>query len=558
MAVVFACALLLAYRVFGEYPTPAHLTRFGVFTYLFFSNEPILLALSLVVCCCCYVWALKDSHAQHRPVREADGFSEKTILWIAVAVFSITFLGTFTVYHRYPLSTDEYMVGWQAEVFRGGQVRAALAPSYWPFAKALAPYFALYSCETHTWISQYLPVYAQMHAIFMAVGAAELLNPLLSAGSILLIGAVAKQLWPGRSYAPVLAALLLATSGQVLITGMSFYAMPAHLFLSLLWLLLYLRADNLSFVLLPWVGLTAIGLHQPHMHALFVLPFLLRIARTGPWARTLYIGVVYLGGCIFWFFWMKMCRSGYGGVETFFTLPSTREILKQFLAMVELVSWENLAVGILALVTWLHSSRLSQPMRDLAWGLALTYSFNFFITLDQGHGWGCRYCHAVLGNLVLLAVAGAQRVQEVYGTSRLKGLIVATVVFALGVQLPIRAWQVERFVRPFAQARAHIEQLSAEIVLVDPASAWFAVDLVRNGPYLESRPLVMRTDMLNDSEIGELYQHFSVHRMSSGELEALGLIHCPSPNDDSPIEQALKQNAVTKLEKAFPSNGGSR
>jgi hypothetical protein len=396
--------------------------------------------------------------------------------------------------------------------------------------RALKPVWVNFNGVTHWWISQYLPVYAFMHALCASLGSGAVLNPLMASFSVIFIAAVARKLWPDNPGAPGLAALLLASSSQFLTTALSYYTMPAHLCLNLLWLLLYLRGTRVSRLILPLIGVLALGLHQPFMHALFVLPFLLRIVRDWSWREILYIASVYLLGCAGWLGWMAVFRPitpesvGLWEVPRF-TWPHPQLFRWQVFGLIELLSWQNLAIGILALVALRRVTSMPPALRDMAWGLALPFVFHLFVRSDQGHGWGFRYCHGVLGNLVLLAVAGGLRIQNHLGNQLLRRMAWSTTLWAVVVILPLRAWQVERIVRPYADAMDYIEHSrGVDIVLVDPDSAYFAQTLVRNDPFLNNHPWVMFTNELTDDQVTELHRRYAMRRLSGADLASFGLI----------------------------------
>jgi hypothetical protein len=510
----------------------------SAFGYLFVTNEPPVLLVSVIFLAGVFLWL------RLRPVENGNGAAilrgnEQVPRILALLVLVITVAGTIVVYHDYPLSMDEYMVKWQARIFQAHRVSAVLSEEDRPYVAALKPIFVFYDDSTGTWFARYLPIYAFMHAVFAAVSAGALLNPLMSALSVMLVAAVARKLWPQFAAAPWLAALLLASSSQFLITGMSYYTMPAHLCLTLLWLWLYLHGTSIAVLLLPWVGVLAMGLHQVFIHALFVLPFLIRILRNWSWRAIVYVGGVYFVGCVAWFGWHIIFRPigvesqrSFATMEKVFSWPSMWQCVTQFLGLIELFSWQNLAIGLFAVVTIRRLGGSSAVLRDLAWGLLLPFVFYLFLQFDQGHGWGYRYCHAALGNLVLLAVAGAQRVEELLGGRCLQRLVLATAVLAL-IFLAVRGWQAETFLRPFARAMAHIEKMHTDIVLIDPKSAWYAQDLVRNDPFLTNRPRVMFTDGLTEPQLTELNRRFKLHRMSSAELASFGLIAHRAPDKEN-------------------------
>jgi hypothetical protein len=535
---LFLGGLFAGIRLAGEATPLAKADRISIFYYLFLTCEPLVLGISIAFLSGCYLWM--RGKTSNGVIREPGSTRIKSIRTLAMLVFLITVVGTLTAYHGYPLAADEYMVTWQARIFLAGGVVASLPDEVLSYAESLRPVWANYNEVMHSWISKYLPIYALMHAPFAALGAGVLLNPILSAVGILLMAGVARRLWPENAGAPWLAAVLMASSSQFLITGMSFFSMPAHLCFNLVWLLLYLRDRPTDRLVLPWVGVLALGLHTPFVHALFVLPFLLRIVRDRPWRTTAYVGVVYLIGCAGWFAWTIMSRpvaANYqalsSGIDFNFAWPDVNQLRWQFFSLIELFDWQNLALGMLAVVAFRRWAAFSPVLRDLAWGIVLPFVFNCFVAFDQGVGWGYRYCHGVLGNMVLLALAGGWQIREQYGQEFLQRLIAAAILLAVAVLLPIRAWQVESFVRPFARATAYIKQRPEDIVLVDRESVWHGWDLIRNDPFLATRPWVMVKEMLTEEQVSSLRQQYSVHHISAEQLTEFGLIGREPPKREA-------------------------
>ena len=88
----------------------------------------------------------------------------------------------------------------------------------------------------------------------------------------------------------VVAAVLLATSSQFLLTAMTPYSMTAHLALNLAWLWLFLRGGVVGHSLAIAVGALACGLHQLVFHPLFVAPFALLSPCAGVVASVVVLG----------------------------------------------------------------------------------------------------------------------------------------------------------------------------------------------------------------------------------------------------------------------------
>src|SRR5690606_2923672 len=94
--------------------------------------------------------------------------------------------------------------------------------------------------------------------------------------------------------------------------------------------------------------------------------------------------------------------------------------------------------------------------RDLSYGILLTVFFYFFFTLNQGHGWGYRYLHPVLGNLFILASWSLYIVRD-KTTWRRVALI--GVMVSLFMQIPFRCLEVRSFVRHFSVPYENISKL---------------------------------------------------------------------------------------------------
>ena len=229
--------------------------------------------------------------------RRAMSAAARAPVWgVALAVLAAALVGSATLLHGVALSMDEFAASFQARIFASGRLQAAVPADWRGLAPWMTPVFVNYKPVSAVWVGSYLPVYAAMRAAFSLARAEWLTNPVLAAASIVLVAAIARQLWTGgrRVRGAALALLFLLLSAQFLATSMSGYSMPAHLCLNLLWLWLYLRNDTPSLVALPWVGVLALGLHNPVPHALFVAPFLVRLLRERRFQWAAYCGIVYL------------------------------------------------------------------------------------------------------------------------------------------------------------------------------------------------------------------------------------------------------------------------
>jgi hypothetical protein len=439
-------------------------------------------------------------------------------------VFAIATLGEQHVLHGYLFTMDEFVVDFQARVFAAGHIQAAIPPQWVPFTDALTPFLITVGSEGDTWTSAYLPVAAAIRALFVLVGAPNLTNPVLATLTIPLVWLVGRRLWPAQSTTAWVPTILLAASPQFLFTSMSAYAMSAHLLLNLAWLYLYLVGTRASLAVAGLVGVLALGLHQPNIHALFAAPLLLRLVLLRRWRAVAYFAAIYTLGASLWVAWWFRFNPSMGGVPgAIFSLPGAAQILIQPVNFGLLVSWQPIAMSLLAIVAVLRWRHMSIPIRDLTLGLILTLVFFFFVNLDQGHGWGYRYAYGVLGNLALLAGQGWTVLNDEWKRRQGPALLIASLLIALVVQAPIRAVQIETFVRPFADSMAFVRSLPADVALVERTDAWYAKDLVRNDPWLTNRPAVMYRHRLDGSQLEALRRGRVVRKVEPAELQRTGM-----------------------------------
>ncbi len=455
-------------------------------------------------------------------------------LWvISLSVVLVAWLGNFLVLHGFPLSNDEFLPRFQAQIFAAGQLKAYLPPELKEFGQALTPIFANFDPRSGTWISDYLPIYSGLRTVSLGLGVESLTGPFLGGLSLVLIAAVARRLWPEETLAPLVAVVLLASSTQFLITSMTSYAYPAHLCFNLAWLYCYSRRDLFGYLVTPWIGFFALGLHNPFVHALFVAPFLLALVWQRHWRLTLYFGAVYATGCMVWFLWYTRLIVFNHSEMSAFQLPGFYQLLIQPMNLAMLFAWQSLALTVPVLLALLYWKRLTPFLKLLVWGCLFTAIFFFFFRWDQILGWGYRFFYGVLGNLVLVAVAGWFYLKESIGFRKAWGFFVMGTALAVLVQFPLRCLQVESFIRPFARSAQYIQSLPYSFVVIDPAQVWFAQLLVRNDPFLKNHPKVLFAHDLTREQLARLSTLGTVHLMRPEELARCGL-HPVKPRHDSP------------------------
>lgn len=489
---------------------------------------PFLLLLLLAAVAALLITSARKPAATQLPWLDALAApNARSVGLAAVVVLVGTMLVSRLVLHGYAFSMDEFSADFQARLFAHGQYKALLPGAWRPFAGGITPIFVGYDGPSGSWLSQYLPGYALLKSPFVALGAGTLLNPLFAALSIIALTAVARRLWPNEGLRPWLAIALLATSSQFVVTSGTAYSMPAHLCANLVWLWLYLRDDDRSWVAALLVGVLALGLHNPFPHALFVAPFLIRLLRDRRWGRVGWAAAIYGIGSIGWFLWLRSLQSlgpvGGEGMLSVLHVPNATILWLNAINVTLLFTWQTPVFGLLVIAGLVQSRRLAPPLRDLAWGALLTVVFYSFFPATQGHGWGYRYAYQILGSVALLAAAGISPLIASVGPRRATLFIVASLVVTVLAQLPKRLSETEGFVRPFAAASKYVLSRPADVVLVHGSNVWYGRDLIRNDPFLQGQPVVVEADGLSAAGRAELERAHPGRVMEVKDTELLKL-----------------------------------
>jgi hypothetical protein len=508
----------------------AELAAVGVnhnITYHLFANlEPLVLSVTAVIFLSVFLgyrrWVEHPSSGGSAVVVPGVWF-----LWLILAVFAVTVGGRYLIFMDYPLSMDEFAMEFQSEIFLRGDLAAPLPEWARGWVYYFLPTWIHYHYLPHEWLSMYGPLFSLMLAPWEGMGLAGLFPPILAMGTLFFLKNIMGDFCPQRPLAAWTAVVLLAFSPQFLVTAMTPYAMSGHLFISTLWLWLYLQDRTWSWFLLPWLGFIAIGLHQPVPHALFVLPFCLRILQTQPWHRTLYVGAVYSGACLFWYFWMQQVQYTDDPLAQpvwaeYFVLPGWHQIMGRLMNMVYLMSWQHLLLlygFLIALTQW---RRFSSFEKDLVFSVLATFGFFFFFYEIGGHGWGSRHCHIVLSNFAIVSGLAITRLLEEGKKWNIRFFVVITLIGFM-VIFPIRLWQIHSFVAPYHDADDYISQLDADFVIIPSKRFYYGVDLIRNDPYLREKPIRIGREFLSKEKEARLAGMGTIVELTSEELAPFGI-----------------------------------
>ncbi len=487
--------------------------------------------------------------------------------WLALATTLIVALGVDWVYHRFALSMDEYMLVWQARVYLAGHLLAPIPEGWGDLAKALQPIFTHIDQTNQLWYPGYLPLASALYALFDLVALGPWSNALLAGGSVALTTAIARRAWPEERHAPGLAALLLATSPQLLITAMTPYSMTAHLFFNLLWLWLFLADTHRGHVLAALVGLIAVGLHQPHVHPLFIAPFMLSLLWQRRWRLAFGYAAWYAAVLLMWIFWKDFATwwvtggGGIGGTSAGASGASVLDQIKGLIANYQGLRYPLILINLTRFLAWLSPlavlllipalyglRQAPYVVRMLLWSLLLTILGHLLLMPGQGHGWGYRYLHVHLGSMALIGVWGwlwARR--SLVSQGWLNFSRVGTVLLLAGVliAMPLHALQTRSFVKPFAEADIFIKQLPFDLVFVDPLNTWFLVDLIRNDPMLSNSPKVIMVQLTPSPALQLICPDKTALLIDYPDLAHLGMQSMRADTEENPSEFYLMRRHLS-------------
>jgi hypothetical protein len=464
---------------------------------------------------------------------------------IALALALFCWAGHHRLLRGYDLTRDEQMANFDALMFAQGRLFWPISPAWRPTAEALNQFFMLPIADRQAWVSGYLPINAVARALMAMVGDAGLTSPLFTTIGALALWRIADRLWPGDVGARTVALLLYAGSSQVVIQGMTAHAMAGHLALNLLWLLLFLRGGR-SHAGAILIGFLATGLHQPLFHPLFVFPILTGLLLQRRWPLALLYGAAYAVIGLFWLAWPNLIAQWAGGPME--ALSSTGDRLSyadrifDMLAGFGPVSLWLMAMNLLRFIAWQHLLLLplaaagvglawrAPLVRPLVAGVVLHILLVGLLLAFQGHGWGYRYLHGLIGSLCLLGAQGWIALRGHWPGTRLwawgNG---ATFLLLLPLHMAMAAW----LTLPYAHISAQIDAMPVDIVIVDDGAVAFGSDLVINRPDLSNRPIRLLGGNMTTAQVAMLCRNHRVDFVGSTQLWPIRRILDAEPSDDA-------------------------
>lgn len=457
------------------------------------------------------------------PIRVGPTFltlSRKQVMGLALAIGIIGYAGHYWLLSGYDLSRDEQMASFDTFIYSAGHLAWPLPATWQATPGPLNMLFMLPADHPEAWVSGYLPGNAMLRALFSRLGDAALTGAVLNTLSVLLVWGCSRRLWPTETprdrEAQVVAVLLLVLSGQMLMAGMTAFAMTAHLWCNLLWLWLFLRDRRSSDLAALAVGFVGTGLHQPLFHPLFVAPFMVMLLFDKRWGRLALFAGGYAAISLFWLAWPLLTHALINAPHAVTSTEGTdywtrlTEVLAQNHHNVAIM-----AANLLHFVTWQHllliplllagsaAARRDRMAAALAAGFVLPIIVMTAILPFQGHGFGYRYLHGVLGNAALLGGYGWRRLVPWH--ARLRPLFIRGSMATLLVLIPIQAWKTHGLYATYARINARIGATKADYIMIGEHDVPLAADLVLNRPDLSNRPIRLYAGEIDDGDV--LAQH---------------------------------------------------
>jgi hypothetical protein len=462
----------------------------------------------LIVLLVCALPAIRRSGANLALVMSAHPRMTAGVTFVVLA------LGARFAYHATAFSMDESVQLSQAYAFSHGELSWTVPPDL--LDRMIPPGFrnSFYVANdvTGQTASAYWPGFAALLTPFVWAGVPWLLNPALTAATLLLIDAICAR-FPNDREAAGWAMLFALASTQFTINGISYYSMPAHLALNLLYAWLLLDGRPLRACLAGLVGGYALILHNPVPHLLFAIPWciwLLTDRRRWGALAALTIGYIPIGVVVgfLWPLYLGTIRPalaamgshiGVSGllmmvsmkISSVLALRDPSMVKARIFAAWKIWIWSMPGLLLLAVQ---GGRMLRGPILLLGASAALTYFSFWVIPLDQGHGWGYRYFHTAWAALPIYGAAfiASQPATTEDGIAwRLwaGGFALASLFLSTALQL----WQVHATIDEHLGQRIPVPDNGRWIVFVAPERGLYTWDMIQNFPG-EGRELMLMSE----------------------------------------------------------------
>jgi hypothetical protein len=468
-------------------------------------------------------------------------------LIMAFAVAVIGYIGRIWIFKNCDLSRDEFMAIFDAHIFAAGHIAMPVEMQWQKYFYALQPAFVLPVTPQNFYVSNYLPVYAALRALWSFWADPALLNPLLAVVSLAGLYKIAQRLWPDDQVTPALTVLMLSSSPQLLLTSMSSYSANAHLAGNIIWLYLFMREDKKGYGACLFLGCALCGLHQYVFHLAFVVPFIIMLYVQNKKKIALIFVAFYAVITIFWIYYFDivalylglrhdhvnaivaggLVASDYGGfVNLLVELASQFSYLNIIFMLLNLsrfVLWQNPLLIVLVISAWAYRPLRCEPIfYALTAGILLILAVCFLFVYSQSMGWGYRYLHMYLVNFALIAGYGWRSLTRHIKHFYITPAIIACFIYTLFFVIPFYSLKAYQMADVMADTDISLRRAEKDIILIAAPNQRLYLDFVRNDADLHQRPLLMAIGYLNESRIDELCAHYHVGYVDLGSKPKFG------------------------------------
>lgn len=532
--------LLVAYRL-----SPDVLYR------LFIFNQDLPLVPVFVIAC------LLRPRPQHTDTEFWRHPGPLLLFALILALVLVGWLGHYLVLSGYHLSRDERMAVFDTAIFSHGRLFWEIPSEWRSVADALNLTFMLPIGNREAWVSAYLPTHAMFRALVDQVADPALTSPLFAALAAFLIWRITGRLWPGSKSTQIVSLLLFVGSSQVLVTSMTAFSMTMHLALNLLWLALFLADRGSTHAAAIIVGFVATGIHQPLFHPMFVAPFLITLVQQARWklAGSYVLGYTLIAA--FWLAWPLWISAQGSSAPVLITgqsigfldrligvlaIPGPDSLVLSFANFLRFIVWQHpllMPLAIFGAITTWRSDPIGQA---LALGFMLPVLLMALLLPWQGHGWGYRYVHPVLGNAILLACYGWYRLKE-RGFTFERPMVTMTASSML-VLFPVHCWMANRAVAPLTTIQRELAMTDADVVIVDAGAAPLGANVVYNPPDLSARPILLMASHLSPNEIASVCKGRTIAFFKGPRLKRVNELYKSRASSEATEEIRQLENAA--------------
>lgn len=427
-------------------------------------------------------------------------------MWILLCI------GALTVYRNQPLSMDEYSAWFQGQIFAAGQMSGRFPPELLDrlIPKGFQGHFLTTNHVTGAVATAYWPGFSLLLAPFAALGIPWACNPTITAVSLYVLWRIAGELQGSDNTGQGWALLLAAGSPCIWANGISYYSMPTHLLLNLVFTWLLLQPTPRRLLLAGLTGSWALVLHNPFPHTLFALPWIVwLLCQKRGWLKVGWLALGYLPlTLLLGVGWMLFQRelvaamqpiTGHATVSgnlahrivvmsksllNHFRWPGDTLVLNRTAGLAKLWLWST---PLLPLLAWQGARIGGDPrLKPMAAAALLTFFGYFIIPFDQGHGWGYRYFHPAFGLLPLLALPAL-----VGAPKTLTRVVAIAAIMSLVLATSLRGFQINDFMQQhLAQMPPTGPQEARQIMFFRP-TGYYAHDLEQNDPWLRGKRIMI-------------------------------------------------------------------